>query len=143
MNITNIQPIVVSQSGNKWTLRVTYTATFTNQEKDPPLNYIFRDCIQIWEEDPFSDDQITGWVASSNFNPSENSVVRRLTTVVDGNDLDTELGGGRNLRKNPASQLYDRWSSNSEKDCRNQSGAIRAIAGLTSTKRGKRERSIR
>jgi|SRR6516225_5304018 hypothetical protein len=93
MNITNIQPIVVSQSGNKWTLRVTYTATFTNQEKDPPLNYIFRDCIQIWEEDPFSDDQITGWVASSNFNPSENSVVRRLTTVVDGNDLDTELGG--------------------------------------------------
>jgi hypothetical protein len=93
MNITNIQPLSVSQSGNTWTLRVIYTATFTNQEKDAPLNYTFRDSIQIMESDTFNDDNVTGWVAASNFNPSANSVQRTLTTVVNGNDLDTELGG--------------------------------------------------
>jgi len=93
MNITNIGPLTASKVGNTWTLRVKYTATFTNQEKDPPLNYVFRDSVQIWEDDPFSDDQITGWVGASNFNPSENSVVRNLTAVVNGDDLDTELGG--------------------------------------------------
>ena len=51
------------------------------------------DSIQIWEDDPFSDDQITGWVGASNFNPAENSVTRDLTAVVNGDDLDTELGG--------------------------------------------------
>lgn len=93
MNIISVQPITASQSGSKWTLTVRYTATFTNQEKDPPLNYTFRDSIQIWEDDPFSDDQITGWISASNFNPSSNSVVRTLTAVVSGDDLDTELGG--------------------------------------------------
>ena len=93
MNITNIQPISVSQVGNTWTLRVTYTATFTNQEKDAPLNYTFRDSIRIMESDTFSDDSVTGWVSASNFNPSINSVQRTLTAVVNGNDLDTELGG--------------------------------------------------
>ena len=93
MNITNILPISVSQAGSTWTLRVTYTATFTNQEKDAPLNYTFRDSIRIMESDTFSDDSVTGWVSASNFNPSINSVQRTLTAVVNGNDLDTELGG--------------------------------------------------
>ena len=93
MNITNIQPISASKSGNTWTLRVTYTATFTNQEKDPPLNYIFRDSIRIMEDDPFDDDNVTGWISATNFNPGANSVVRHLTAVVNGDDLDTELGG--------------------------------------------------
>jgi hypothetical protein len=93
MNVTNIQAIQASQSGNIWTLVVKYTATFTNQEKDPPLNYIFRDSIRIREDDVFSDDTITGWISASNFNPSTNSVLRTLTAVVNGNDLDTELGG--------------------------------------------------
>ena len=93
MNITNIGPLTASKVGNTWTLRVKYVATFNNQEKDPPLNYVFRDSIQIWEDDPFSDDQITGWVGASNFNPAENSVTRNLTAVVNGDDLDTELGG--------------------------------------------------
>ena len=93
MNITNILPISVSQAGRTWTLRVTYTATFTNQEKDAPLNYTFRDSIRIMESDTFSDDSVTGWVSASNFNPSINSVQRTLTAVVNGNDLDTELGG--------------------------------------------------
>ncbi len=93
MNITKIQPIIASQSGSLWTLKVTYTATFTNDEKNPPLNYTFRDSIQILEDDDVTDDQITGWVSASNFNPSTNSVKRTLTTVVNGDDLDTELGG--------------------------------------------------
>jgi hypothetical protein len=93
MNITNIQPISASKSGNTWTLRVTYTATFTNQEKDAPLNYTFRDSIRIMEDDPFDDDNVTGWVSATNFNPGANSVVRHLTAVVNGDDLDTELGG--------------------------------------------------
>jgi hypothetical protein len=55
MNITNIQPLTASRSGNLWTLKATYTATFTDQEKNPPLNYIFRDAIQIRESDgPFN-----------------------------------------------------------------------------------------
>ena len=72
---------------------MTYTATFTDQEKNPPLNYTFRDSIQIRESDTFSDDTITGFVSASNFNPSTNSVQRTLTAVVKGDDLDTELGG--------------------------------------------------
>ncbi len=91
MNITNVQPIVASQSGNIWTLRATYTATFTDQEKNSPLNYTFRDSFQISESDTFSDDQITGSVSATNFNPSTNSVQRTLTATVNGNDLDTEL----------------------------------------------------
>ena len=93
MNITNIQPISASKSGNTWTLRVTYTATFTNQEKDAPLNYTFRDSIRIMEDDPFDDDNVTGWVSATNFNPGANSLVRHLAAVVNGDDLDTELGG--------------------------------------------------
>jgi hypothetical protein len=93
MNITQIQPIIASQSGSLWTLKVTYTATFTDQEKNPPLNYTFRDSVQIWEDDDVDDDPITGWVSASNFNPSANSVTRTLTAIVKGDDLDTELGG--------------------------------------------------
>ena len=99
MNITNIQPISASKSGNTWTLRVTYTATFTNQEKDAPLNYTFRDSIRIMEDDPFDDDNVTGWVSATNFNPCANSVVRHLTAVVNGDDLDTELGGEESMRR--------------------------------------------
>ena len=93
MNITNIQPLTASRSGNVWTLKATYTATFTDQEKNPPLNYIFRDAIQIRESDAIKDDNITGLVSASNFNPTTNSVQRTLTAVVNGDDLDTELGG--------------------------------------------------
>jgi hypothetical protein len=93
MNITNIQPLSVTRAGNTWTLRVTYTATFTNEEKNPPLNYTFRDSVQICESDRFRDDKITGWVSASNFNPAANAVVRTLTAVVNGDDMDTEPGG--------------------------------------------------
>jgi len=94
MTITNVQPLSVQQlSNNNWRITVRYTATFTAQETNPPLNYTFRDTIQIREDDPISDDHVTGWVAASNFNPAATSVLRTLTTIVNGDDLDTELGG--------------------------------------------------
>jgi hypothetical protein len=92
----NIGPISLSAqqlSSNKWRLTAKYTATFSPQEVSPPLNFDFRDAFQIWEDDPVNDDQITGWVAVSNFNPSSTSVARTLMHDITGDDLDTELGG--------------------------------------------------
>ena len=92
----NIGPISLSAqqlSASKWRLTAKYTATFSAQEVSPPLNFVFRDAFQIWEDDPVNDDQITGWVAVSNFNQSSTSVARILTHVISGDDLDTELGG--------------------------------------------------
>jgi hypothetical protein len=98
MNITNIQPLQASKSGNNWTLTARYTATFTNEERDAPHNYTFRDSIKIMESDEGglfggADDPITGWVTARNFNPAENAVTRTVSTVVNGSDLDTEIGG--------------------------------------------------
>ena len=93
MNITNIRPIEASRLGSIWTLRVTYTATITPEETRPPLDYTFRDSIRIREEDTFSDDNVTGWVSASNFNPNTTTVVRTITVMVRGDDLDTEIGG--------------------------------------------------
>ena len=93
MNITNIQPINAQKTGNTWKLTVKYTATFTSEEVNPPHNYTFRDGIQIWEWDDVDHDQVTGWVAASNFNPSATSVQRTMVANVSGDDLDTELGG--------------------------------------------------
>jgi len=95
----NIGPLSLSAqqlSSNKWRLTVRYTATFSPQEVNPPptgLNFTFRDSFQIWEDDPVNDDQITGWVGVSSFNPSSTSVTRTLSHDISGDDLDTELGG--------------------------------------------------
>jgi hypothetical protein len=89
-NITNIQPPIAQKlDGNQWRLSVTYTATFSQFEVD---NFNFRDCIQVWENDPFNDDQLTGWRNCTNFNPPARSIQRTKTTVVSGSTLDTELG---------------------------------------------------
>src|SRR5262249_19765659 len=102
-------------SSNKWRLTAKYTATFSQQEVNPPLNFVFRDAFQIWEDDPVDDDQITGWVAVSNFNPSGTSVARTLTHDISGDDLDTELGGeeikvGVRLRNVSLNFPIHRWS---------------------------------
>jgi hypothetical protein len=89
-NITNVQPPTAQRSGNQWRLSVTYTATFSAFEV---ANFNFRDAIQVWESDPFSDDRLTGWRNDTNFNPASASVVRTKTTTVSGDVLDTELGG--------------------------------------------------
>ena len=93
MNITNIQPISAQQLGTDWRFSVSYTATFTPEEVNQPLNYTFRDSIQIWEWDITDHDPITAWKANSNFNPSATSVQRTKVVTVAGDDLDTELGG--------------------------------------------------
>jgi hypothetical protein len=90
-NITNIQPPTAQKlAGNQWRLSVTYTATFSPFEV---ANFNFRDAIQVWEDDPFDDDRLTGWRNDLNFNPGAGSVVRTKTTTVSGDTLDTELGG--------------------------------------------------
>jgi hypothetical protein len=90
-NITSIQPPTAQKlAGNQWRLSVTYTATFSAFEV---ANFNFRDAIQVWEDDPFDDDRLTGWRNDANFNPGAASVVRTKTTTVSGDTLDTELGG--------------------------------------------------
>ena len=90
-NITSIQPPTAQKlAGNQWRLSVTYTATFSAFEV---ANFNFRDAIQVWEDDPFDDDKLTGWRNDANFNPGAASVVRTKTTTVSGDTLDTELGG--------------------------------------------------
>lgn len=93
MNITGQTISAQKLSGNTWRLTVKYTATFTPQEVSPPLNYTFRDAIQIWEWDDVDHDLVTGWANATNFNPGATSVSRTKVVDVNGDDLDTELGG--------------------------------------------------
>ncbi len=96
MNISNLQPITAQKTGNSWKLTVKYTATFSPDEVNPfpqGHNYTFRDAIQIWEWDVSDHDQITGWISAPSFNPSATAVQRTLVAIVNGDELDTELGG--------------------------------------------------
>ena len=93
MNITGQTISAQKLSGNTWRSTVKYTATFTAQEVNQPLNYTFRDAIQIWEWDDVDHDQVTGWANATNFNPGATSVSRTKVVDVNGDDLDTELGG--------------------------------------------------
>ena len=93
MDIQNVKLSAEQLSSNKWRLTVRYNAVFSRAEVNPPLNFTFRDAFQIWEDDTFDDDQITGWVAVSNFNPSADVVPRTLSYDISGDALDTELGG--------------------------------------------------
>ena len=88
--IANIQPVSAQKlSGDQWRLTVTYTATFSQFEVN---NHNFRDWIQVWEDDPFSDDQLTGNRNVADFNPGSTQVQRTKTTTVSSDTLDTELG---------------------------------------------------
>jgi hypothetical protein len=90
-NITNVQPPKAQKlAGDKWKLSVTYTATFSGPEV---ATFNFRDAIQVWEDDPWDNDKVTGWRNDATFNPATTSVVRTKTTTVSGDALDTELGG--------------------------------------------------
>lgn len=78
-------------SGNNWDICVDYIATFSRVEWQT-ANYTFRDCFQLWEADPIWDDELTGWVACSNFNPAAASVKRTLCRKISADTLDTEWG---------------------------------------------------
>lgn len=87
--ITNAKLTLTKGAGPNWTARVTYTAKFSQFEVN---NFNFRDGFVLWEDDPFNDDQITGVVGVSVFNPNTMSVTRTLSAVVNQDDLDTEIG---------------------------------------------------
>jgi hypothetical protein len=93
MQIQNVRLSAEQLSSNKWRLTVRYIAVFDPVEVNPPLNFTFRDGFQIWEDDPVNDDQLTGYVALSNFNPAGTVVQRVLSHDISGDTLDTEIGG--------------------------------------------------
>jgi hypothetical protein len=82
---------VTKGSGPSWTLTVKYTAVFTPPEVNAPNNFVFRDAIEVWEDDPISDDYITVG-GGSVFNPNELRVPRTISLAVHEDALDTELG---------------------------------------------------
>jgi hypothetical protein len=78
-----------SGAGDTWRLTVTYDAVFSKFEVE---NFNFRDGFVVWEDDIFSDDQLTGVVGISVFNPTTTTVKRTMTATISGDTLDTELG---------------------------------------------------
>src|SRR5215207_6831050 len=76
-------------SGDNWRINVTYTAQFSEFEIK---NFRYRDGFVLWEDDPFDNDQLTGVVSVSTFDPSTQSVVRNMQFTISGDTLDTELG---------------------------------------------------
>lgn len=90
MDIIN-QRISASQSGNRWTLVVDYTATFTQTELS--FGFVFEDSVAFWEWDDSDHDHLVNSAVVS-FRPAGPRVARRwVWSNVPGNVLDTELGG--------------------------------------------------
>lgn len=81
----------VTGAGNNWDITVRYNARFSSFEWQTG-NFNFRDGFVLWEDDVFSDDQLTGVVAVSVFNPNAAVVARTLTHRINGDTLDTEWG---------------------------------------------------
>ena len=90
-NITNtkISAKKSSGSGNIWEITVEYDATFTSYELNN-ADFSFRDGFVLWEDDPVWNDQLTGVVGVSVFNPSKSPTHRRMSARIDANTLNTE-----------------------------------------------------
>lgn len=86
----NASPIPLSSS---WTLKISYTLRFTNDEVNGPLE--FEDSVRLREEDDTSgDDVITNWATPFVFNPTQEfEPVTWTFTAISSSELDTELGG--------------------------------------------------
>lgn len=93
-SITNIRlsATKVTGAGNNWDVTVKYDAHFSQYEHQT-ANFRFRDGFVLWESDRVTrDDQLTGVVAVSVFNPNAAVVTRTLTHRIDADTLDTEWG---------------------------------------------------
>lgn len=77
-------------SGNIWRLTVQYDLAI--KDKELKLDFDYEDWFEVWEDDPFNDDKLTGKVGRSEFDPSNNLIRRTLTTTIDGSKLNTEIG---------------------------------------------------
>ncbi|MDX6683412.1 MAG: hypothetical protein QOG94_3451 [Solirubrobacteraceae bacterium] len=80
-----------SASGNSWEITVEYDATFSAYELNQ-ANFTYRDGFVLMEDDDFFDDQLTGVVGVSVFNPTKSPTHRTMRARIDGETLDTELG---------------------------------------------------
>lgn len=93
--MANIRNIVLSatkatSTGNIWRLTVQYECEI--KEKELKSDFDYEDWFEVWEDDPFNDDKLTRKVGQSEFNPSSNLIRRTLTTTIDGDKLNTEIG---------------------------------------------------
>jgi hypothetical protein len=77
-------------NSNTWRLTVQYDCEI--KDKELKYDFDYEDWFEVWEDDPFNDDKLTGKVGSSVFDPSTNLVKRTLTTTIDGSRLNTEIG---------------------------------------------------
>jgi hypothetical protein len=77
-------------SGNTWRLTVQYDCEL--KDKELKFDFDYEDWFEVWEDDVFNDDKLTGKVGRSVFDPSTNLVKRTLTTTIDGSKLNTEIG---------------------------------------------------
>src|SRR3954454_18596162 len=91
-NITNtkISAKKSSSSGNVWEITVEYDATFSGYELNN-ADFSFRDGFVLWEEDLVLNDQLTGIVGVSVFNPSKSPTHRKMIARIDANTLNNEL----------------------------------------------------
>ncbi|MDF7816252.1 hypothetical protein P1X15_01560 [Runella sp. MFBS21] len=78
------------QNPNVWEIAVKYQARFTPYEVNQRFN--MRDSISIREDDPISDDVITGFVGASSFQSNAASIDRSIKIKVSAAGLDTEWG---------------------------------------------------
>jgi len=89
MDIIN-PSITASQAGDRWTLIVTATETFSPEEISN--GFEFEDSASLWEWDDSDHDHITNWRADR-YRPTSLRHVWQWTVNVSGDALDTELGG--------------------------------------------------
>src|SRR5262245_24914863 len=93
-----LNPVISASllAGDKWKLTVQYDAKFSDDELRQSGK--FRDGFVVWEEDDTSgDDQITGVVAISVFDPKKNIEHRVLEHTVSADALDTEFLEGEEI----------------------------------------------
>lgn len=90
MDIQN-QRISATQNGDRWTLNVDYTATFTQVELTS--GFQFEDGCSFWEWDDTDHDHLAN-TAMFAFTPGSLQVSRGfIWSNISGDFLDTQLGG--------------------------------------------------
>jgi hypothetical protein len=77
-------------NSNTWQLQVQYKCEVSDIELRN--NYEFEDGFEVWEDDVFNDDKLTGKVGGSIFQPLTKFTERKLTTTINGDRLNTEIG---------------------------------------------------
>jgi hypothetical protein len=78
-------------TGDTWTITAHYD--FEVNDDELKLGFKYKDCFEVWEDDPWKDQKLTKKVSCSVFKPSANLTKRTLTTRISSDNLNTEFGG--------------------------------------------------